>query len=158
MHGNRSIFDEVDEIFEAFFGRGNGVASKNQNRRGEYPIGRTYVYSCPTFPPADITINRKNSNIFFEMALAGIPKENIDVSFKNDYMILEIKNRVKNQEEVEYLHKGIKKDVEISSKYYVPETVYDTGKAKASFVDGILKIEIPAKPEVQEKEKKLLIK
>lgn len=153
MYGNLRFFDEVDEIFESFFGGGR----KNQNRGG-YGQGsnKRYYYTCPSFPPTDVTADKESSNLSFEMALAGIPKENIDISFVDNYMILNVKNEEDKNERI-FLHRGIKRNFDISSKYFVPESVYNTKEAKASFVDGILKVFIPSREKIKKEKKKLAI-
>lgn len=104
--------------------------------------GGRYVNNS-SFPPADVIINEDKSLIFY-FALAGYKKENIDVSFSGDALVIKTTPATRKMKEgSKYINRGIKNSKSVN-KYYVPFQKYDTENTKAVFEDGILKIEIPS--------------
>jgi len=89
---------------------------------------------------------------------SGIPEDKIDVSVKNGR--LTIKGEVKKEEEEKKDRKYYKKEITYMSfnrSIDLPVSVV-ADKAKASFKDGILKIEFPKSEEAKEKKIKLDVK
>jgi HSP20 family molecular chaperone IbpA len=122
-----------------------------------------------SFPPTNIFIT-EDKNLHIEASLAGYTKEEISLSFDEDYIILNYKPIVKeykNEEEkekldeaerpidVSYIQKGIKK-IEGETKYYIDPKKWDGSQAKVSFVNGNLNIEIPKDDTVKEKQTLLI--
>jgi len=96
------------------------------------------------FPPADVLID-EDKNLTFYFALAGYKKEDINISFSGDAMVVKITPHDKKLEDgVKYLNKGIK-HAKCANRYYVPYQRYDTDSVKAVFEDGLLKVEVPSK-------------
>jgi len=107
------------------------------------------------FPPCNIFVDEKTLDLEFEYALAGFKLNEIDISFEDDYLYLEVMPEKKEEEDNrEALQHGISRR-QSKSKYYIPFSKYDVEKASANFEDGILKVKIPAKEE--RKPKKLRI-
>lgn len=95
-------------------------------------------------------IEKEDRYVLF-IDLPGYVKENIQLSYKNDY--LTITAHAEKEENVKYLHRErTKKDV--SRRYYIGEV---SEKAiKASFENGVLKVEI-LKEEPEKKDEKKII-
>jgi HSP20 family protein len=99
----------------------------------------------PTFPPSTIKIDKKSKDLIYELAVAGYPKENINVDFDGDYMAIELKKvEEKESADCECLCCCVTRGRH-EAKYYAPASRYDQSKAEASLKDGILKVRIPAK-------------
>lgn len=112
------------------------------------------------FPPCDIYFHEESKDLEFQFALAGYPKDEIDLSFEDDYLILSLgfqgskEETSKEEPKKEALMRGIKRS-RYKAKYFVPFAKYNVEEAKAEYKDGILRVNIPAKEE--SKPKKLLI-
>ncbi|MFP4331398.1 MAG: Hsp20/alpha crystallin family protein [Alkalispirochaetaceae bacterium] len=104
-------------------------------------------YSFYSFPPANIYMTPDRS-ITFEFALAGFDEKDIDLQFKGDYMMLSAK-APESPEDVSFLKRRLKfKDV-TEQKYYVPEDKFEREEAKAVFKNGMLKVTVPPREDVQ---------
>jgi len=99
-------------------------------------------------------IMETESNIVATFEIPGIDKEDINLNVTNDSIEVEAKksSKVEKKQKGKYLYK------ETSQNFYrkmpLPKTV-DADKAKASYKNGILNVEMPKKEE--EKKKKILI-
>jgi HSP20 family protein len=102
-------------------------------------------YPLYSYPPANVYLT-KDKELNFEFALAGFEEKNIDLQFQGDYMILQAKVSIQDQQQdVQYFKRRLKfKDI-VDQKYYVPENKFDREKVKAVFKNGILQVKIPAK-------------
>jgi len=119
-------------------------------------------YTIPTnvkvydssFPPMNVWVSEETKDLVLEFAVAGIPKDHIIVDFEGDKMTLEIESQIQEREGFVLSQKGIRSSK--SKTYYtVPQSKYETGKAKAELRDGILIIAIPARED--QRPKRLLI-
>lgn len=132
----------------------------------------TTKYSVPSFPP--LRVVKRDNKVTFRFALAGYSKEDLDISFGKDCLILSTtedykKRKGKEQEQLfnECLKKDSKarilvdtfKDSCFSYKYFIPENSFNFEKTVAEFKDGILTIVVPARDKkVENKVKKVEIK
>lgn len=133
------FINEVLEGVDSEFGKGFGP------RHGQgHGKGRDWNFSIPNFPPTDWKLD-KDRNFYFDFALAGYSREEIDISFQGDWMVLTI-TPIKEEEnhDITSIHNGIRKS-SARNKYYVPHDKYESDKVKASFKDGLLKVFIPSK-------------
>lgn len=104
-------------------------------------------YSFYSFPPANIYMSPERS-ITFEFALAGFDEDDIDLEFKGDYMVLNAR-APETPESVSFLKRRLKfKDV-VDQKYYVPDDKFDRDGAKAVFKNGMLKVTVPPREDIQ---------
>jgi len=105
-------------------------------------LKRTWL---PSFPPSAIKIDKKTKTLTYELAVAGYPKENINIDFDGDYLVLEL-DKVEETEnpECECLCCSVTKGKH-TAKYFVPSSKYDQAKAQANLKDGMLKVSIPTK-------------
>jgi len=90
-----------------------------------------------------------DKDLVVEMQAPGYSKENIKISFQDDYLKVEGKaEETKEEKEKNYWRKEIRKG---SFVRVVPLPLkVDPKKAKASFKDGILKISLPKIEETKE--------
>lgn len=137
------LFDEMSKLFDDSFFTGA-------------------KYSVPSFPP--LKVIKRNNKVTFKFALAGYSKEDLDISFGKDCLILSTTEEYgkRKRGEVEEVFKpkakakilvNTFKDAEFSYKYFIPEDKFDFEKANAEFKDGILVIAVPARE--REKENKI---
>jgi HSP20 family molecular chaperone IbpA len=136
------MIDEIVNEVEGVFSQPSKSSTKN------------WGFNFPNFPPADLKVD-KDKNLYFDFALAGYKRDEIDISFQGDWMVLEIEpHKEEEQKDMAYLNRGIRKSSS-TSKYYVPHDKYNTDNVKGSFNDGMLKIYIPSKE--PEKARRVLI-
>jgi HSP20 family protein len=108
-------------------------------------------YNPSSFPPHNAYIDSESKDMIFELALAGYKKEDIKIDFEDDNMIVSVEKQNKERDEkVKQVHHGIKAG-KANIKFYVPLSKYDVEKTKATFIDGILKLEVPAFEEIKKK-------
>jgi HSP20 family protein len=90
-----------------------------------------------------------DKDLVVEMQVPGFKKEDIKISFQDDYLKVEGKaEEEKEEKEKNYWRKEIRKGSFVRV-IPLPRKV-DPKKAKASFKDGILKISLPKIEEVKE--------
>jgi len=132
------IFDLFDELFNDF--------SLPENFWNNLNV----AYQTPNFPPLNILINKKTKEMVFEFALAGYDKENIDISFKGDYLELSLKGGAKEKEDWEIVKCGIR-NCDAIFKYYCPADKYSRDNIKANFSNGILRVIVQPKEKADTK-------
>lgn len=109
-------------------------------------------YPNYSYPPMNVFLT-KEKDLVFEMALAGFRQEDLDLKFVGDYMFFSAKPQpVEEGEEIRYLKRRLKLKPIEEQKYYVPEDKFDQKKVSANFKNGLLRIQIPSRQEVQPKE------
>lgn len=150
MH-NRDYLDLgrlLDQIFQATeqftnsFGNYGFEARKNTEHHN--------YYSVYPFPPANIYM-LSDKTMVLEFALAGYRDSDVSLEFQGDYMVLSANapEPEVNADDVIFFNRRLKyKDLE-NQKYFVPEDKFDRDNAKAVFRNGILKVSVPAREEVQ---------
>lgn len=114
----------------------------------------SYVYNN-SFPPFDFFVNDETKDMVLEFAVAGIPKEKIDLSVDGDYLILKIDKSDRSKEGFRFVQQGIKSS-SVKKKFYIPFSKYDLENIGIQLEEGILKIFIPARESL--KVRKLAIK
>ena len=94
-------------------------------------------------------ILEKKDHYEIAMDLPGFNKENIDMSLKNGYLEIHAKiEQNENQEEEKYLRQE-RFYGECSRSFYVGDRITEED-IQAEFKEGILKVEIPKKEEIEE--------
>lgn len=129
------IFEAIDDMFD-----GMTVQTlphiTNPNGYIKYPV--------PSFPPVDLTLTTDNE-LEFVFALAGYQKDELEISFDGDFMILKgtiLQEEDKEKKELKIIKKSIKKN-NFEYKYAVPVSKFKQNEASAEFENGLLKITIP---------------
>lgn len=98
-------------------------------------------------------ILEKKNHYEIAMDLPGFNKENIDMSLKNGYLEIHAKiEQNENQEEEKYLRQE-RFYGECSRSFYVGDRITEED-IQAEFKEGILKVEIPKKEEIEEETRK----
>lgn len=135
-----SMVDLFDSIFE------------DMDRNLSYVHSQLYPVS---FPPCDVYIQEETKDMILEFAVAGIPKDQINLSIEGDHLIFKIEKTDRSHEGYKCVQKRIKSS-SATQKLYIPSAKYQLDKVSVDLADGILSIHIPAKEEL--KPRKLFIK
>ncbi len=109
-----------------------------------------------TFGQTDVY--EKDGKLFYETELPGVKKEDVDIKVEDGR--LTISGEVKRDERVErenYFRIG-RHYGKFQRVFPLPEQAEDAKKIKASFEDGILRVTVPLRESLKEKEKPIAIK
>lgn len=105
--------------------------------------GTETAYSCPSFPPANVYV-KEDKTLIYEFAIAGYNKEDINIEFDSNYMVLTLKVPKESKKYGKRIYHRLKV-VDSVQKYIVPSDKYIYEETKADMKDGILLITIPSK-------------
>lgn len=100
-------------------------------------------------PSVDITENEEKITVKAE--LAGIKKDDIHISLKNDVLTIEGEKTASNDKEKDNLHISERRYGKFVRSFRLP-TKIDRKKIDASFKDGVLTLELPKTEEAIPKE------
>jgi HSP20 family protein len=166
---NDKVFVDIGQIFDDIFDAARKFGDEFQKSfdpEDQHHGGGDYRYHHPFFnfewdqnvdyypaysyPPmnAYLTPDRR---IVFEFALAGFEEKDITLQFQGDYMVFSARIDPLNVPEdgVRYFKRRLKlKDVD-KQKYYVPADKFAQDQVKAVFKNGVLKITVPPKDEME---------
>jgi len=110
----------------------------------------------PTYGRTDIY--EKDGNLVFETELPGMKKEDIEIKVQEGRLV--ISGECKRCEEIKeenYFRIG-RRHGRSQRAFPLPETIGDQSKIKARFEDGILKVTVPLRESIKEKEKPIEVK
>jgi len=171
-----NIFDEIFETAQEFKDHFNRNFKNCNTDGGTFRHGpppppfnfdkhffdeNTDFYPNYSYPPMNVLMTGDRS-LVFEFALAGFDEKDISLSFQGDYMVFSARIdltktdqadspvRFQNDENVRYFKRRLKmKDIE-KQKYFAPLDKYAQEKVKAVYKNGILRVTIPPKDEVDQ--------
>jgi len=163
-----NIFDEIFEATQVF----NDEIRKNFKNcdpretgftHGPFAFGKQFFdentdfYPNYSYPPMNVFMT-DDRTLVFEFALAGFDEKDISLSFQGDYMVFSAKISTAENDEslktsddnIRYFKRRLKmKDIE-KQKYFVPLDKYAQENVKAVYKNGILRVSIPPKEEVEQ--------
>jgi HSP20 family molecular chaperone IbpA len=163
MKGQKNYMDLgsiFDEIFDAAQNIKEEFRNKFSHEHGPFPFGNfcdanVDYYPNYSYPPMNVYM-AEDRTLVFELALAGFDEKDINLSFQGDYMVFSAKlNKetdgfTKIDENVRYFKRRLKmKDIE-KQKYFVPLDKYAQEKVRAVYKNGILRVTVPPKDEVEQ--------
>lgn len=136
-----TIFRATEEFTNTFGGFDFEVRKNTE--------GRDYYAAYP-FPPANIYMT-PDKTIVFEFALAGYSESDVSLQFQGDHMILSARapHHAVDNEEVIFFNRRLKYRAIDDQRYYVPDDKYDREQARAVFRNGILRVTIPPRDQIQ---------
>jgi len=102
------------------------------------------------YPLLDVFINEEDKTLIMEWALAGIPKDKIEVSVEGNALTLSIDKVDRSKAGFARIQHRIKTSQQ-KNRYAIPSTKYELDKIEVSFTDGILSAKIPAKENQRKK-------
>ena len=130
-----SPWEEMDRFFDRFMGRGLG------GLRWSQPAWSDLMAPFQSEMPRVDVINRE-SEILVRAEIAGMAKEDLDVSMTDNSVTIKGATRHEEQkEEGDYFRREISSG-SFARTVTLPGDV-DAAKAKASFQDGVLELVIP---------------
>ena len=130
----------LSKVFDEFFGDFHKVG----------------IDVAPTFGRSDIY--EKDSNLVIETELPGAKKEDVSIKVEDD--TVSISGEMKRSEEVKkenYFRMG-RRYGSFQRTFPLPTDIADKKGIKAHFEDGILKVMVPLKESIKEKEQPIEIK
>jgi HSP20 family molecular chaperone IbpA len=145
--------DEFQRNFKGFEGRHFGHDPFVKYSFDE----NTDYYPAYSYPPMNAFMSADKS-LTFEFALAGFDEKNISLSFQGDYMVFSARLGDADGEpgidgpdaDVHYFKRRLKfRDIE-KQKYFVPQDKYAQENVKAVFRNGILRVTVPPKDQVDQ--------
>lgn len=117
------------------------------------------LFDWPTFETFGRTdVYEKDGKLFYETELPGVKKEDVDIKVEDGR--LTISGEVKRDERIErenYFRIG-RHYGKFQRVFPLPEQADDAKKIKASFENGILRVTVPLRESLKEKEKPIEIK
>jgi len=142
------VFDEIFDAAQEF----NNEFDRNFNFGNRSFDENTDFYPNYSYPPMNALMT-EDMSLVFEFALAGFDEKDINLSFLGDYMIFSADMANSGEEDnVRYFKRRLKlRNIE-KQKYYVPLDKYAQDKVKAVYKNGILRVTIPPKDEVEQSE------
>lgn len=119
----------------------------------DWSDGFAYSPSTTSYPTDIVEIKDKEGNVIgheVDIALAGIPKDNINVTVEPDKLVIRVEKVEKeNTEERNYVRRGISQRSMMVT--YGLHGV-DSNKIEATFEEGMLKVKLPKSDEVKPKQ------
>jgi len=117
------------------------------------------LFDWPTFETFGRTdVYEKDGKLFYETELPGVKKEDVEIKVEDGR--LTISGEAKRDERIErenYFRIG-RHYGKFQRVFPLPEQADDAKKIKASFEDGILRVTVPLRESLKEKEKPIEIK
>ncbi|KAK4536843.1 hypothetical protein CDCA_CDCA10G2868 [Cyanidium caldarium] len=106
-----------------------------------------------TYIPA-LDINETPDAYMVSVELAGVPKENVKVTLKDNVLNIQGEKKWEHEESNPTTHRSERSYGQFSRSVRLPEEVVDQNGIKAQFKDGVLKLVVPKvqRPEAQPKE------
>ena len=99
-------------------------------------------------PPVDIV---EDSNaLVFTAEMPGLERDNVEITLEDQVLTLRGERSFERDDEKDNYHRIERAYGSFSRSFRLPTNV-DTGKAKASFDNGLLRIELPKSEEAQPK-------
>lgn len=100
------------------------------------------------FPPMNLYIDTASKDVLFEFAVAGVPRDHINISVEDDNLIVSTDKVNSEREGMKMIQNGLKRS-KTTNKYYVPASRYQLDNIIAKIEDGVLSIRVPAREEVR---------
>lgn len=102
-----------------------------------------------------VDLKETDTSYVVEADLPGIAKEDVDIDYKNNYLTIKAKREEKVEEKKENYVRKERKYGEFKRMFYVDNV--DEEKIKASFTDGVLKVELPKTEKAKIETKRIVI-
>jgi len=130
--------------------------SRRMERLFDDFFSHDWPFETTTFGRTDIY--EKDGQLVYETELPGVKREDIHLKVEDGRLI--VSGETKREERVEeenYFRMG-RRVGKFQRSFPLPEEIADAKKIKAKFEDGILKVSVPLKESLKEKEKPIEIR
>ena len=104
---------------------------------------------CGDFPPTNILAD-KDDNLVLQMSVAGYPEDGVELSYKDEFLVITMTPDEKQFEGYKLKMRGIRNS-KAQKKILVPSKDFNVDSAEASTKNGILTMKIPRKEEAKPK-------
>jgi len=148
------IMDEAFKLAEGFGDAFDQDAAERMRKAAEHfgrgPFGNPDYYPAYMYPPATIYLT-KEKKLVLELALAGFEEKDLNVRFRGDHLLFSAKAPRSEEldEGVQYFKRRLKlKDIE-EQRYYVPADKFNQAGTQARFHNGLLRIVVPPREQVE---------
>lgn len=130
---SRTLRTEMDRLFDEFF----GIAPSRRE-------------SMQTLWAPPVDVREDKDNFYVEVELPGMKKEEINLEFTNNVLLIKGERKFERKEESENYHFMERSYGSFYRSLSLPRSV-DGEKITAEYKDGLLKIVVPKKEEVKPK-------
>jgi len=102
-----------------------------------------------------VDMKETDTSYVVEADLPGVAKEDVDIDYKNNYLTIKAKREEKIEEKKENFVRKERKYGEFKRMFYVDNV--DEENIKATFTDGVLKVELPKTEKAKIETKRIVI-
>ena len=131
-----TVQDRMNRIFEEAF-------------RGAREVDEDWALGGTWAPPVDIY--EHDGNLVLKAELPGIDSKDVDVRVENNVLTLRGERKFDSEVKREQYHRVERAYGTFSRSFTLPSVV-DTGKIKAEFKDGVLRVTLPQREEAKPKQ------
>jgi HSP20 family molecular chaperone IbpA len=158
---DRGVWNEFDDVMDTIFGVAKDVgADVAAMFEGLGPVGIKLPAGVISsmWPVADVYVetNDDESKVYnVRLALAGFSKDDLKLSFEDDYLTLEVKpstilDAPLASSKTHWLQRRIKNASEaFKASYFIDPEFFDKDKISSTFADGLLHIKVTSLPKVE---------
>jgi len=132
-----SVQDRMNRIFDEAF---RGIPSGGEE---EWALGGAWA-------PA-VDIYEHEGNLVLQAELPGVEAKHVDVQVENNVLTLRGERKFDSEVKREQYHRVERAYGTFSRSFTLPSVV-DTGKIKAQFKDGVLRVTLPQREEAKPKQ------
>ena len=132
-----SVQDRMNRIFDEAF---RGIPSGGEE---EWALGGAWA-------PA-VDIYEHEGNLVLQAELPGVDPKHVDVQVENNVLTLRGERKFDSEVKREQYHRVERAYGTFSRSFTLPSVV-DTGKIKAQFKDGVLRVTLPQREEAKPKQ------
>ena len=141
-HPIASFRDEVDRLFDSFFGPGWGLRTADWRDLGQFPA---------------LDVSETEDAVQVKAEVPGMSAEDIDISVTGDTLTLRGEKKEETEEKGKTAHRIERRCGSFERTVQLP-CATDVAKAKASYRDGLLTIDLPKREEEKQKVRKIEVK
>jgi HSP20 family molecular chaperone IbpA len=131
-----SYLGGLECLFDEIWGSVNDTVS-------HFPEGLV----CGEFPPTNMLAD-EDENLVIQMSVAGYPEDGVDISYKDEYLVVTVTPDEHQFDKFKVKMKGIRNS-KAQKKILVPAKDFDVNSSTATTEKGILTIKIPRKEEAK---------
>ena len=151
VHPIQHLRDEMDRLFDGFFGRGLARRWPRSLLDMDWEPFRVRGDGKPLIAMPQVDVHETDAAYTIEAELAGMTDKDVELVVKDDVLTLKGERKLDKDEKKPNYHRVETFYGSFSRSFTLPDTV-DHDKIKADYKNGVLTITIPQKPEVRPRE------
>ncbi len=152
----RHDFPDLGKVMDEIFSAAEDFTTAFTDRMQFTPGDKAWkwnkeFYSAYSYPPGNIYMT-EDKTLVFDFAISGFSEKDITLQFKGDYMVFSgtLPEEMAEPTGARYFKRRLKRKSFSEQRYYVPADKFDRENVSAVYKNGILKITIPPKDEVND--------